>query len=196
MSYGLYAAATSTVVLVGGITESGLTALGLRELSTLRGDARERLLSNLVGLRIALTVIGVAAAVAITWSTGAEPEIVEGIWIAGIGALLIVVQQTYMIPLSAQLQLGWVSSMELLRQVALNGLFLAFVIVSAGLTAFYWAHVLAGAIVLIATLLWSAATPRCGPRSTSRSGAGYWWRPCRTQSRRPSESSTSGSPCC
>ena len=110
VSYGLYAAATSTVVLVGGITESGLTALGLHELSTLRGDARERLLSNLVGLRIALTVIGVAAAVAITWSTGAKPEIVEGIWIAGIGALLIVVQQTYMIPLSAQLQLGWVSS--------------------------------------------------------------------------------------
>jgi O-antigen/teichoic acid export membrane protein len=98
-------------------------------------------------------VVGVAAAVGITWATGAEPEIVEGIWIAGLGAVLIVVQQTYMIPLSAQLRLGWVSSMELLRQVALNGFFIAFVIVSAGLTAFYWAHVLAGAIVLLATLL-------------------------------------------
>jgi O-antigen/teichoic acid export membrane protein len=153
VDYGLYVAATSTVLLLGGITEAGLTNLGLREISVLRGAARDELLSNLVGLRIGLTVIGVLTATAITWTTGAEPEIVEGIWIVGIGVLLVVIQQTYMIPLSAQLRLGWVSAMELLRQGALNGFFLAFVITGLGLIAFFWAQVLAGAIVLVATLL-------------------------------------------
>lgn len=153
VDYGLYVAATSTVLLVGGITEAGLTTLGLREISVLQGAARRDLLSNLVGLRIALTVFGVVAAVLITWATGADQQIVEGIWIVGIGVLLVVIQQTYMIPLSAQLRLGWVSAMELLRQGALNGFFIAFVVAGTGLIAFFWAQVLAGVIVLVVTLL-------------------------------------------
>jgi O-antigen/teichoic acid export membrane protein len=153
VDYGLYVAATSIVVLVGGVTEAGLTNLGIRELAVLEGSPRDRLLSNLVGLRLALTIFGVAIAVAVTWATGATSEIVTGVWITGIGVLLVALQQTYVIPLNARLRLGWVSALELLRLATQNGLFITFVIVGAGLVAFFWAQVIAGIVLLGVTLL-------------------------------------------
>ena len=153
VDYGLYVAATSIVILVGGITEAGLTNLGIREIAVLDSAEGDRLLSNLVGLRLALTVLGILIAVGVTWATGAKGEIVAGVGITGLGVLLVVAQQTYVIPLNARLRLGWVSALELLRQAMLNGLFIAFVLAGAGLIAFFWAHVFAGIVLMGATLL-------------------------------------------
>src|SRR5262245_10817474 len=51
---GRYVTVLSLVAIVGGITDLGLSAIGVRELAIREGHERERLLSNLVGLRIAL----------------------------------------------------------------------------------------------------------------------------------------------
>jgi O-antigen/teichoic acid export membrane protein len=153
VDYGYFVTVSSIVFIIGGITEAGLTNLGIREVSVLDGDARATFLSNLVGLRFVLTIPGIAIAVGLTWITGAHQQIVYGTAIVGLGLLLTLTQQTYMIPLNAQLRLGWVTALEVLKAATLSLFFIAAVIAGAGLNAFYWASVLAGVVIIVATLL-------------------------------------------
>ena len=153
VDYGYFVTVMSIVFIIAGVTEAGLTYVGIREASVLEGRERESFLSNLVGLRFALTVPGVAVAVAITAATGAAPPIVYGTAIAGLGVVVALAQQTYMIPLNAQLRLGWVTILEILKQATLSAAFIFFVIVGAGLVSFFWASVIAGAVMVAATLL-------------------------------------------
>jgi O-antigen/teichoic acid export membrane protein len=151
--YGHYVTVTSIIFIIGGITEAGLTNLGVREFTVLTGERRNEFLRNLAGLRFALTAVGVVAATLLTLVTGAETVVVQGTLITGIGLLLTLTQQTYAIPLSARLRLGAISTLELLKQGLLTGAILAFVALGAGLVPFFAASVISGLGVLVATLL-------------------------------------------
>ncbi|MGA9635007.1 MAG: flippase [Solirubrobacterales bacterium] len=153
VDYGYFVTVTSIVFIIAGVTEAGLTYVGIREVSILEGEERERYLRNLVGLRFALTIPGIAIAVGLTAVTGAEAPIVYGTAIAGFGLLLALTQQTYMIPLNAQLRLGWVAVLEMLKQATLSLAFIFFVIIGGALVDFFWASVIAGAAMVGATLL-------------------------------------------
>ncbi|MEA2397412.1 MAG: hypothetical protein QOK25_968, partial [Thermoleophilaceae bacterium] len=150
--YGRYITVSSIVFIIGGATEAGLTQLGVREYSLLHGAEREHYLRNIAGLRFVLTAAGVALAVALTAVTGAQRAVVEGTAIAGLGLLLGLTQQTYAIPLTAHLRLGWVSALELLKQTVLTSLIVAFVVIGTGLQPFFVASVGAGLAVLAVTL--------------------------------------------
>lgn len=151
--YGRYVTVSAILFIIGGVTEAGLTNLGLRQYSQLDGVERDRYLQALTGLRFALTATGVLVAVALTAVTGAEHAIVIGVAIAGAGLFLSLTSQTYSIPLSAQLRLGWVSALELLKQTVLTGATVALVIAGSSLVPFFWANVAAAIAVLSATLL-------------------------------------------
>jgi O-antigen/teichoic acid export membrane protein len=153
VDYGYFVTVTSIVFIIGGVTEAGLTYVGISEVSKLDGAERERYLRNLVGLRFALTVPGIAIAVGLTAVTGADAPIVYGTAIAGLGLLLALTQQTYMIPLNAQLRLGWVTVLEVLKQASLSFFYLLFVVIGGTLVDFFWATVLAGVVMIVATLL-------------------------------------------
>ena len=150
--FGRFITVTSIIFILGGITEAGLTNLGMREYSVLGAADRTHFLRNLAGLRFALTLSGVALAVGLTWATGAETVIVQGTAIAGFGLLLALTQQTYAIPLSAQLRLGWVTGLELFKQAVLTASFVGLVIAGAALLPFFAASVVAGFAVLVLTL--------------------------------------------
>jgi O-antigen/teichoic acid export membrane protein len=151
--FGHYVTVTSIIFIIGGITEAGLTNLGVREFTVLSGDQRDEFLRSLTGLRFALTAAGVAVATLLTFVTGAETVVVQGTFITGIGLLLTLTQQTYAIPLSARLRLGVVSGLELLKQGLLTGAILGFVALGAGLLPFFAASVISGVGVLLATLV-------------------------------------------
>jgi O-antigen/teichoic acid export membrane protein len=153
VDYGYFVTVSSIVFIIGGVTEAGLTYAGIREVSTLEGESRARYLRNLVGLRFALTIPGIAIAVGLTAATGAEAPIVYGTAIAGLGLVLALTQQTYMIPLNAELRLGWVAALELLKQGTLSIAFIVFVLIGGPLIDFFWASVAAGAVMVAATLL-------------------------------------------
>ena len=153
VDYGYYVTVSSIVFIIGGLTEAGLTALGVREYSTLEGDARQHFQRSLIGLRLVLTAVGVGLAAAITWVTGGDRQGVTGTPIAGLGLLVALSQQPYAIPLTAELRIGWVTVLDVLKQAALSSLFILAVVLGAGLAAFFWASVVAGAVMLVATLL-------------------------------------------
>ena len=49
-----------------------------------------------------------------------------------------------MIPLNAELRLGWVAALELLKQATLSAAFIFFVLIGGALIDFFWASVIAG----------------------------------------------------
>jgi O-antigen/teichoic acid export membrane protein len=150
--YGRYVTVSSIVFIISGFTEGGLMYLGIRHYVALRGEERERLLRNLTGLRLVLTVLGVIGAVLFTWLTGAASVVVLGSAIVGVGMLLLLVQATYTIPLQAQLRFGTLSFVDLLKQFVLTSGIVLFVATDAGLVPFFWTTVFSGAAVLVATL--------------------------------------------
>ena len=152
VDYGYYVAASAIVFIIGGFTEAGLTNLGIREYSQLRAAERESFLRDLVGLRLVLTTIGVLVAVAVTAATGSPDVVVAGVAIAGLGLLVQLTQQTYMVPLNVQLRMGWISILGIIRQVTLSGLLIGLVLLNAGLVTFFWANVVTGVVLVAVTL--------------------------------------------
>ena len=167
--------------------------MGIREYAVLDGAARDRYLRQLVGLRLALTVVGVLVATGFTAATGAETVVVQGTFITGVGLLLTLTQQTYMVSLSARLKLGWVSALELLKHATISVSMIALVIAGASLLPFFLTSVFGGLVMLAARCSCCAARRRCCRPSTSASGSGCCARSRRSRSPPRSGSSTSGS---
>jgi O-antigen/teichoic acid export membrane protein len=113
---GRYVTVLSLIALVGGLTEGGLTAIGVREFATGTPDARAAALRALLGMRVTLTIAGVAVAVGFAGVAGYPAVLVLGTALAGIGLLIQSVQTAATIPLQAELRFGWVTATDLLRQ--------------------------------------------------------------------------------
>jgi O-antigen/teichoic acid export membrane protein len=152
VDYGYYITVASITFLIQGVTEAGLTNLGVREFAVLHGERRDALLRNLLGLRIVLTLAGVVAFTATAVATGAKSIIVVGTVISGVALLFAVTQQSHAVALTGALRLGWVTVLDLIRQASLSAVILVLVAAQAGLIAFFWANVLATGLMMAATL--------------------------------------------
>lgn len=148
---GRYTAAGSLVAIVAAGSDLGLTAIGLRELSLLRGEARERMARTLLGLRIVITGIGVAAVTGFAL-LAYGPTLGLGVLLAGIGLIFTVWQSTLAVPLMVDMRLGWTALLEFLRQLLLSILIVIFVLAGAGLLAFLASPIPSGLVVLLLTL--------------------------------------------
>src|SRR4051812_43519028 len=152
VDYGSFVTVASLIFIVGGVTEGGLGNVGVREFTAMDGDARRRLLGGLLGLRIALTTFGVAVALAFALAAGYRSVMVQGTVLAGLGLLVVNVQNTLTVPLQARLSLGWLAASDFIRQVATAALMIALVIAGASLLPFYAVSLATAALVLGLTL--------------------------------------------
>jgi O-antigen/teichoic acid export membrane protein len=84
---------------------------------------------------------------------GYSGELVAGTAIAGGGLVLLVMQQTYAVPLTAQLRLGSVTALDLVRQALTAAALIAGVVAGAGLLVFLAVPIPVGIVVLVATAL-------------------------------------------
>jgi O-antigen/teichoic acid export membrane protein len=157
---GRYVTVVSLVAIVGGLSDLGLTAIGVREYTTRTGSSRDRFMRNLVGMRIAFTVTGIGVATGFAVAVGYVPAMVAGTVVAGGGFLLLLLQSSLSIPLQAQLRLGWVTTLQLGMQVGTAATIVALSVAGAGLVALLAAPIPAGivAVVLTAVLVRSATT--------------------------------------
>ena len=143
---GYYVTVISLVTLAGGITDAGLSAIGVRELATRDAAGRRALMRSLSGLRLALTAAGIVAAALFALIAGYANVLVLGTLIAGVGLALQVLQDTYAITLTAQLRLSWVALADLARQVTMVSCIVALVVIGAHLLPFYAAAIPAGVV--------------------------------------------------
>ena len=151
--FGRYGVVVALIGIVSAVTDAGLTAVGSRELAILPPSQRPALMRNLVGLRIALTLAGIALAVGFAAVAGYPGVVVAGTAVAGVGVLLLNTQSTLMMPLSIELRLGAITLLETLRHVlTLVGVALL-VLAGASLLPFFGVQVAVGACVLLLTPL-------------------------------------------
>jgi O-antigen/teichoic acid export membrane protein len=148
---GRYTIAMSLAAIVTGFTDLGLTAIGIRELAVLGGDRRAAFARNLLGMRMALTAIGVVIVSAFAFAAYGG-LLGLGVLIAGGGVFIQNTQTTLAVPLMARLRLGWVSVLDFARQLSMAGLIVALVLVGAHLLAFLAVGAAAAAIVLPPTV--------------------------------------------
>jgi O-antigen/teichoic acid export membrane protein len=158
--YGQYATVISLVTIVQGVTDVGLGQIGVREHAIRPARERVQMMRNLLGVRFALTGLGVALATAFAALAGYGHVVVLGTLLAGVAMVLQVIQGTFAVPLAATLRLGWVTTLDLLRQALSVVAIVALVVAGAELLAFLAVLVPVSVVVLIATLaLVRRATP-------------------------------------
>jgi len=150
---GRYVTVLSLVTIVAGLTDWGLTTIGLREVSEGSHALRGRFIASLLGLRLILTVLAVAGAVAFALAAGYDARMVAGTAIVGASLVIQNIQSTVAIVLMSDLRLGWVALADFARQAALVVLVIAFVAAGFGLVPFYAASIPAAAAGLGVTLL-------------------------------------------
>jgi O-antigen/teichoic acid export membrane protein len=152
--YGRYVTVVSLVTLVGALAEAGMTNLGIREYTTLEGAERDQVMRSLLGLRIALSGLGVVAGALFALAAGYADVMVVGTVTAGLGLVLTNLQGAYSVPLASHLALGRVSLLEVARQVFMLVVTVVLVAASAGLLAFLAVPLPVGMAVLLVTLWW------------------------------------------
>jgi O-antigen/teichoic acid export membrane protein len=148
---GTYVTALSIAAVVAGLSDLGLTALGLRELSILNLSGRMRLMSNLLGLRIVLAVIGVGGSVIFSVLVGYKPVLVAGVALAGAGLLVNIIQGTLSLSLMSRLRLGLLTATETARQLLMTGFTIALVALGAGVLSFIGLAIPVGVVILVIT---------------------------------------------
>ena len=150
---GRYVTVLALIAIVTGVTDIGLTTIGLRELAVRDRRAQHVLLTNLLGLRLVLAVVGVAAITGFAALVGYGSTMVLGTLLAGVSVVAISVQSTLVIVLMVRLRLGWVTLLDLLRQVVLVVAIVALVVADAGLLAFLAIQGPAAIVALAVTVL-------------------------------------------
>lgn len=170
--FGRYVTVTSLISIVTGFTEGGLNAIVLREFATLDDSARRQMMRSAIGIRIVLTVTGVALATAFALAAGYEPAMVIGTVLAGTGLVIQLMQSLFSVTLQSRLRFGWVTATDLIRQAVSVALIVALVLAGAGLVPLLAVAIPAAAVSLAVTipLVWRA-TPL-----TPTFHLDHWWR--------------------
>ena len=148
IEYGRFITVTALVTIVGGLSEGGLNAVALREYASHSGVERDRLMANLLGIRMLLSAIGVAGAVGFAVVAGYGRVMVIGALLAGIGMTLQVTQDLIDTSLQATMRFGKVTLVEFLRQFVSVALIVALVVFGSHLLGFFVVTIPAGVIAL------------------------------------------------
>jgi O-antigen/teichoic acid export membrane protein len=153
VDYGSFATVMAIVFIVAGFTEAGLTSLGVREYSTLSAREGTRLLRNLIGLRLAITVIGVLVTMAILTAAGSPAVVIAGLAVAGFGLMVRLVGDNYAVPLNVQLRLGWMAIIGVAYQLTLCIGYVVLVLAGASVLPLLGVVIAASAVQTLATAM-------------------------------------------
>ena len=148
---GRYVSVLALVGIVAGVTEVGMTTIGVRELAIRHRDERIPFMRNLLGLRLVLTLVGIVFAVLFAVAAGYDETMIVGTVLAGLGVVAIALQSTLGIALQAGLRFGWVTILELIRQALTVAAIVVLVLVGAGLLPFLAMTIPVGIVVLALT---------------------------------------------
>lgn len=153
VDFGRYSTVVSLIAIVAGVTEAGLGSVAVREYAARAGADRAQFMRDVLGARIVLTLAGVVGGVAFAVVAGYGGDLVLGTALAGAGLLVGIVQATYLVPLSAGLRLGWVTTTDFLRTLLTAAFVVAGVLAGAGIVAFLAMPLPAAAVLVAVTVV-------------------------------------------
>jgi O-antigen/teichoic acid export membrane protein len=150
--FGEYIAVTALVTVIAGLTEGGLNAIAVREYSTGAGAHRDAVMRDVIGIRLALSLLAVLVAIALAAIFGYSEVLVLGTAIAITGQMVQGYQTLLGTSLQGEMRFGWITWLELVRQTVSVALIVTLVLVGAGLLPFFAVPVVAAAATLSVTL--------------------------------------------
>jgi len=150
---GRYVTATTIVALFGGLTDAGLWSIAVRELSVGAGESSRAVMRDIVGLRLVLSTIAAIAAIAFTALAGYATVLVIGVAVCALAMILQNVQLTWSAALVARLRFGWVTGLDLLRQVVMVAGIVGLALAGAGLLPFLLLAVPTAVVALVPTAI-------------------------------------------
>ncbi|HTZ63825.1 MAG TPA: hypothetical protein VMB51_06945 [Solirubrobacteraceae bacterium] len=150
VAIGQYTTALSLVAIVAAVSDLGMTAVGVRELSRRPPEERWPLARQLLGLRITMTSFGGAVIVVVAWLVY-SPTLAAGVALASVGLLLQVTQENFALPLLIGLRLGWIAAFETSRLLLTTLLTIVLVIAGATLVPFLGISIPVGIAILVVT---------------------------------------------
>jgi O-antigen/teichoic acid export membrane protein len=150
---GRYTTVISLIAIVGGLVDAGMTNIGIREWAARRGADRERTMRDLLGVRLVITLVGAASAVVFAVLAGYSAEMVAGTALAGAGLILLIFANTLQVPLQAELQLGTVAAIDVLRNVLTAALVSILALAGTGIVPLLAVPLPVG-LVLVAVAAW------------------------------------------
>ncbi len=151
--FGRYSIALAVVAIVAGLTEGGVGTVALRELSVATTPAQRRqLMSDLLGLRLVLSTIGIGVAVAFTALAGYGANLTLGVLLASAGMVFTATQLLLVVELQSRLRFGWAALIELFRGVVGIALIVALVLADAGTVSLLAVSIPAGLAALALTV--------------------------------------------
>ena len=151
--YGRYQTVVALVTIVQAVTDLGMATLGLREYAQRTGADRERFMRVLLGMRLALTSVGVVLAMLVSWALGYDSQMILGAGLLGAGLIFSVIYGTLSIPLANDLRMGAVTGLDVARQVAVAALFVLLVALGSGVVGFLAATIPVHLALVFATLV-------------------------------------------
>lgn len=155
VDFGRLSLVVALVTVVSGVSDLGLSGVGIRE--WIRHDEGERrgLLADLLGLRIAALSVGAVLALVFSVLAGYGQTVVLGVLVAMVGAGLVTVQGALMIPLIAQLRQGLVGALELITVTVQAALQVVLVLAGAGVIPLAAAMIPGGVVGIAAVAMLS-----------------------------------------
>ncbi len=158
----------SLVMIVTTVSDLGLTGFAVREYATGQQADGRRFLRNLLGIRVAIALGGLALAIGFGLLVGYPAVMVVGTAIAGAGMLVFVVQDGCSIPLQVGLRFGWVAGLQLAIQVGVAIEAVALALAGAGLEPFFALQLPVVIPVLAITMLVGGRDSRLVPTLEAR----------------------------
>jgi O-antigen/teichoic acid export membrane protein len=116
VDFGRFVTVSSLIMIVNTLSEAGVGNLALREYSSRRGPGRITFMDNVFGLKMSLAALGGLTAVLFGVVAGYDSTLLAGTALAGLSIVIANVQGVYNVPLAAELRLGWIAAIDLLRQ--------------------------------------------------------------------------------
>jgi O-antigen/teichoic acid export membrane protein len=147
--FGRYSIVVAIVTIAGGLTDAGLVNIALREWATRSGADRQQTMRSLLGIRLELSIGGIAVGVAFALVAGYGTTLVVGTLIAGVGMVLQTVANLLTAPLQGELRFGWASIIDVARQAVNVILIVVLILAGAGLLPFFAVTVLASGVTLV-----------------------------------------------
>jgi O-antigen/teichoic acid export membrane protein len=160
VDYGRYQSVTALVAIVTAVGDLGLSTLALREYAQAGPAERARGLEALLGLRLALGVLGVGVSALLAFVLGYDSTMIAGAALGALATMVAAGQQTATVPLQTALRIGTVTGLDVGRQALTTGLMLGLVAGGASLLSFLAIPLPVAVVIGVATAVVLGRFPR------------------------------------
>lgn len=162
--FGRLATAQSLVTIATAVIEGGLTNIAIRQYALGSPTARSRLIQDLVGFRIATVAVGGVLVVGYAVLAGFDSQLVFATAVAMLGLLVSAYQTAIGTPLAADLRLGAMAGLDILRSSVMASVQVTLVVVGATMVPFLLAPAIAYAAASLVTIWLVREHVRVTPR--------------------------------